>query len=322
MNESVWINESEDHQTMLKHWQEVVDVMAEVCRAPAGFIVQYTDKGFMAIVASSNVQNPYQAGMVIEEDVNIFCRKVIHSNRSLYVPDASQDPVWADNPEVLDGFVSYLGYPIFWPNGKPFGSICVMDYKVTHYDSMYRRLVTQFRNMVEANLALVEQNESLREIAITDELTGLYNRRGFNFLAQRQLKMATRMHQRLGLLYLDVDDLKTINDNIGHDAGDEAIIRLAECLSHCLRESDTSARLGGDEFSALVLLGEDNTLKPLIHRLEDYISKQQLSFGRQLSVSIGGVVVDEEGLDVKNLVEKADQEMYRVKRQRKNHVTH
>ncbi len=318
MKDLTWVRDSEDYQAMLGRWQEVVDVMAEACRAPAGFVVQYTENGYMAVVASSNDANPYCAGEVVNPDVNLFCKKVIETHQPLYVPDASKDDYWDDNPEYRDGFISYLGFPIFWPNGEPFGSLCVLDFKATHYDAIYQRLMVQFRNIIEANLALIEQNEALREIAITDELTGLYNRRGFNFLAQRQLKLAVRMHQRLGLLFLDVDDLKFINDSVGHDAGDEAIIRLAECLSHCLRESDTSARLGGDEFTALVFLAEDSTLKVVINRLEDYISQQQLSSGRQLKVSIGGVMVAEDAPDFNHLVEMADQEMYRVKRARKS----
>ena len=108
MKDLTWVRDSEDYQAMLGRWQEVVDVMAEACHAPEGFVVQYTENGYMAVVASSNDENPYCAGEVVNPDVNLFCKKVIETHQPLYVPDASKDDYWDDNPEYRDGFISYL----------------------------------------------------------------------------------------------------------------------------------------------------------------------------------------------------------------------
>ena len=312
-----WVITSDDYQPLLNKWQNTVDVMAEACNSPSGFIVQYRPEGFMAVVASEKTEKKYGTGDVIDPDVNLYCKKVVENKDSVYVPDATKDTYWDTNPEVADGLISYLGLPIRSPDGGIFGTICVLDVKATAYTPIYPRLLAQFRDIVEADLQLIERNKTLQEIAITDEMTGLYNRRGFRMLAHQQHKLALRLEQTMGLLYMDIDDLKEINDLIGHEAGDEAIITAAKCITCCLRENDISARIGGDEFVALVLLSELETLELLIERLSRFFAQQRLSFGRDLHVSIGGILVPEVEMDFDQLMESADQEMYRAKRAKK-----
>jgi PAS domain S-box-containing protein len=90
-----------------------------------------------------------------------------------------------------------------------------------------------------------EMEEELRMLSLTDELTGLYNRRGFLTLCEQQLKMANRAKQGVYMLYADVDGLKKINDSLGHKEGDYALINTARVLTDTFRESDIIARLGG-----------------------------------------------------------------------------
>ena len=93
----------------------------------------------------------------------------------------------------------------------------------------------------------------LSSLALTDELTGLYNRRGFICLSEVQLKLARRSGCDMVLFFIDVDGLKQINDSFGHSEGDNALIRTAEVLRMTFRESDVLARIGGDEFGALAI---------------------------------------------------------------------
>ncbi|GLQ33611.1 sensor domain-containing diguanylate cyclase [Litoribrevibacter albus] len=317
MSQTEWVLHSDRFSPWLKKWQHTVNVMAEACHAPAAFIVQCTSSGLMAVVACEKQQIKYGTGDVYSYDINLYCKKVIETKDPLYVRDASKDPFWDDNPEAADGMVSYLGMPIFMPDGDLFGTVCVMDIAPTNYDPVYPKLVEQFKDIVEGDLALIQRNKELEEIAMSDELTGLYNRRGFRILAHQQHKLACRIGCNLGLLYLDIDDLKEINDLLGHEAGDEAIIALARGMEACLRDNDISARIGGDEFVALVLLTEIDTLPAVIQRMNRFLSDQVLPCGRPLKVSIGGILVPEVDMDFDQLVESADQEMYRTKRARK-----
>ncbi len=101
----------------------------------------------------------------------------------------------------------------------------------------------------------VRLREQLHELSVTDELTGLANRRGFMILAEQQRKLVRRGHSMV-LLYMDLNDFKSINDTLGHNAGDEALVETAAILRTCVRESDILARMGGDEFAALLVDSE------------------------------------------------------------------
>ena len=107
-----------------------------------------------------------------------------------------------------------------------------------------------------AEAALRQREEQLRMLSLSDELTGLYNRRGLFALGEHTMRIARRRGRRLGVIYVDVDGLKTINDRFGHAQGDEALRMVADVIRASIRESDVVGRIGGDEF---VILAEDDT---------------------------------------------------------------
>jgi len=155
---------------------------------------------------------------------------------------------------------------------------------------------------------------SLTEAALRDRLTGLYNRRGFKVLADQALRNLRRSSQPAQLLFADVDNLKKINDEHGHAAGDEAIVAVGRALLNCSRESDIAARYGGDEF--LVLVGEGDA-EVARQRLVRAIEGFEPSWGRPLSMSIGLVRCEPRpDLTIDSLVTRADKAMYVVKRAR------
>lgn len=165
--------------------------------------------------------------------------------------------------------------------------------------------------------------EKLKQISITDELTGLYNRRGFIELAEKQLQVANRHSNTLFLLFIDLDDMKGVNDLLGHEAGDNMLIETADLLTRIFRESDIISRLGGDEFSALVIGSEKEEKKQTaMERLQSGVDLLNTQVGRsyQLSMSIGATRFDPEihhTLD--DLLSDADARMYEEKKKRKGH---
>lgn len=116
---------------------------------------------------------------------------------------------------------------------------------------------------------LKEAEEKLYRMSITDELTGIYNRRGFLTLSAQQLKVANRDHKRLFLMSADLDGLKRINDSLGHERGDAALVNVAEIMKATFRESDIIARIGGDEFIVLGIDTPDTNIKTLVRRLKE-----------------------------------------------------
>jgi len=158
----------------------------------------------------------------------------------------------------------------------------------------------------------------LANLALTDELTGLYNRRGFMALAERQLKLARRSGRGMLLFMMDVDHLKQINDTLGHLEGDCALERTAEVLEETFRDSDVVARLGGDEFAVLAVEAAGHceaTIKARLFELLKFISAKQSRYSISLSMGVARFDPDSPAM-IADLMMKADQAMYEQKRQR------
>ncbi len=166
---------------------------------------------------------------------------------------------------------------------------------------------------------LVRLREELRSLSLVDELTGLFNRRGFTTLAQQQLKTANRMKRRMRLFFLDLDELKTINDNLGHRMGDQALVAAAALLKATFRESDILARVGGDEFVALTMEAEEDSTSPVGERLEanvrEFQEREKPLY--RLSFSLGTALYDPAlPTALEELLYQADILMYQNKRRK------
>ncbi len=148
----------------------------------------------------------------------------------------------------------------------------------------------------------------------------MYNRRGLFALGEHTMRIARRRARRLGIIYIDVDSLKTINDRFGHAQGDEALRMVADVVRASIRESDVVGRVGGDEF---VVLAEDDTgvTQDLVARLRRRLDQANAKAGRpfRLSLSIGSVDWEHgEQATLQELIERADQRMYDDKRARRH----
>ncbi len=161
--------------------------------------------------------------------------------------------------------------------------------------------------------------ERLQEISLKDELTGLYNRRGFFTLAEQQFKVEARRKRPMLLFFADLDGMKWINDHLGHQEGDRALQDAARILSRTFRNADILGRMGGDEFVVLVLDAAEVEPEALVRRLEDRIEafNQKGATPYRLSLSIGWIAYDpERPLSLDQLLAEADQKMYQEKRKK------
>lgn len=161
---------------------------------------------------------------------------------------------------------------------------------------------------------------SLRGLSLTDELTGLLNRRGFTTIAQGHLRLASRTGQRFMLMFADLDGLKQINDTCGHHEGDHALMRMAEVLRRTFRQSDVVARYGGDEFAILALNQSGDLGETIRRRLALNLAQENETLDRpyRLAVSLGAIPFDgrlDEPLGA--LLARADRALYVEKRARR-----
>ena len=179
-----------------------------------------------------------------------------------------------------------------------------MDYEPTDYQEDYINLLAELRGLIEADLEILQQYQLISDLAMTDELTGLYNRRGFYVVAQQYMALAKRSNLGLGLLFMDMNGLKHINDDQGHHAGDKALKLLANAINGVVREDDIAARLSGDEFVLLAAVDSQAKLERVVARIKARLKNEKLSVG------IGGILLDDSSQEIDYWLACADKKMY------------
>ncbi|MBN3899706.1 MAG: diguanylate cyclase [Nostoc sp. NOS(2021)] len=180
----------------------------------------------------------------------------------------------------------------------------------------HQQLIEQNQRLEHEIKERLKAEADVRELSITDELTGLYNRRGFFWLANQQFKIAQRTQMFCCLLFVDLDGLKQINDSLGHEIGDRMIVDTAQILKQTFRDSDIVARLGGDEFVIFVPVWPRNT-DEFYPRLQANIDRfnQEHNYSYQLSISVGVTQCAlNENVSLEKLIDEADKLMYEHKR--------
>jgi len=159
--------------------------------------------------------------------------------------------------------------------------------------------------------------QELTDSSVADPLTGLFNRRYFDATLEQHFALFGRMGRRYGLLYLDIDRFKAINDSLGHSVGDEALVFVSDIITSSARKMDISARYGGDEFVVICAVAADQELESYAQRLVGLVRKSR--FGPvagsdlRLTVSVGGSLVSESDADERSALGRADHAMYRAK---------
>ena len=170
------------------------------------------------------------------------------------------------------------------------------------------------RVAVERELEVVRAH--LRELTLTDELTGLRNRRGLLVVGSKMLEMADRQLATVHLLFLDVDNMKELNDSRGHSAGDAALRAVSQALNAVLRRADGAARIGGDEFVVIAIGLQESDREAIERRVREYLSGASTvaAVGRSVEVSVGWAARSpRESKTVDNLLLEADSAMYSAK---------
>jgi diguanylate cyclase (GGDEF)-like protein len=162
--------------------------------------------------------------------------------------------------------------------------------------------------------------KDLQDMTLTDDLTGIYNRRGFFTLSEQHLKLAKRNKMNILLLYIDLDNLKEINDSLGHQEGDQIILDTANILKSTYRESDIIARIGGDEFVVFPVGMVDENISLIHERLQKNIDTYNEESSRlyNLSLSVGIASYDPQSThSIDELLAHADKAMYKNKLSKK-----
>ena len=163
---------------IMRKWQEIVDLLAEIMHVPSASIMQVDPPQIKVFVSSASKGNPCQPGA---PDTGPYCATVMRTGQPLLVPDALENDAWKVNPHVRLGMISYLGVPISWPDGRIFGTICVRDNKRNDYSEAYLKLLLHFRDVLQADLKSfarlqgeIEQREAKIRRLVDANIIGIF----------------------------------------------------------------------------------------------------------------------------------------------------
>ncbi|MEH6446293.1 MAG: sensor domain-containing diguanylate cyclase [Oceanospirillaceae bacterium] len=254
-----------------------------------------------------------------------ICSHTIMSSEPLIISDTHLEPIIADVGMVINPphVRFYAGVPLLDEEGHAIGTLCAIDTKphsglslqqVNSLQALARQVMSLLK--LRSNLLFVKASEQrLRNLSITDHLTGLYNRRAFLASCEIELSRAKRHDGRFSILMIDIDNFKRVNDEYGHSVGDQVLIDVANSLKLRTRASDLCARYGGEEF--VVILGQTN-VKQALSLAESYRNAVQKGFDQQsvtISIGVAEYIV---GDTVMNCIDRADVALLKAKSSGRN----
>ncbi|MBT4162995.1 MAG: sensor domain-containing diguanylate cyclase [Gammaproteobacteria bacterium] len=238
-----------------------------------------------------------------------FSAEVIWQPDVSVVHDASLDPRFEQVARDT-GIKFYAGYPIHSHRGYPIGSLTIADTTPRAFSEEDRLCLMDLAD-------LIEEEVTIQTLANVDDLTNLFNRRGFLGIGEHAIAICKRMRRPATMMFFDLDGFKSVNDTYGHAEGDKVLKNIGGLLESVFRNSDVVARMGGDEFCVL-LTGTDTAHvdRPLAN-LSESIELQNNHTPYSIGYSVGVVEYDNRHETLSRLVEEADLLMYEQKKKRK-----
>lgn len=238
-----------------------------------------------------------------------FASEAILSNDITIVTDASQDPRFA-NLARETGIKFYAGYPIRSHRGYTLGTLSIADTTPRTFNANDIACLKDLGDLMEEEI-------SVQTIANVDDLTSLFNRRGFLGIGEHVIAICKRMRRPATMMFFDLDGFKSVNDTYGHAEGDRVLKNIGGLLQSVFRNSDVVARMGGDEFCVL-LTGTDTAHvdRPLMN-LSDSLQLQNHQTPYEIGYSVGIIEYDDRHNTLGELMAEADLMMYEQKKTRK-----
>ncbi len=240
---------------------------------------------------------------------------VIENKKYLVFPEKERKRNVFGQRIELAGGGSLALFPLLWEE-RVIGTCCLVVSSKRLPSSFHIRLIEVILNMAVVSFMGIRSTMQLKRQAVTDPLTGLYNRRSFTKALARLVEHADRYAEPISLLMIDIDRFKAVNDTYGHSAGDDVIRAVAETILSSIRKVDVAARIGGEEFAVILPKSVEKSSLATAERIRKAIKKRVIPYGRTeiaVTVSIGVATRSNGGTIPDVLVKEADRCLYAAK---------
>jgi len=279
--------------------------------------VQRLENEWLEIVACQGFEEPDKVmGLVFPFNHKFPNYRVITTKAPLTIEDVVQDYAhFKDEANIYDSgrIRSWLGVPLMVKD-QVIGMIALDRAEVRPYTAEEVQLATTFANQAAIAIENAQLYQKTQRLAITDGLTGLYNRRHFYELLEREVEAVNRYGDYLSLIMLDIDDFKAYNDTRGHVAGDALLRELAHLLTRDIRKVDIAARYGGDEFVLFFPHTDKKRSVPLAERIRKSVEEYELYGEGEITISLGVSTCPEDAVEPEALVKAADDALLEAKK--------
>lgn len=308
-----------DQKSLIDKWQRIINMGADILNVKAGLIMKITKSHMEVFLKSQNPENPYPSNGKDKLCNGLYCETVLGTNRELYIENALKTKVWANNPDVKINMISYLGYPIRYPNGDSFGTICVLHDEPLKLKDKHKLFLATLRDSIEKDLLLEEKMQEINLLVTKDQLTMLNNRRSIDQKIEKIQALIDRNIGQYLITMIDLNNFKSTNDIYGHSIGDKVLVEFSKIIKKRLRTTDFIGRFGGDEF----IIISQNTSKLKFEKVmncihETYI-KDPLIEKYKGSFSYGISSTSTNKTNIKEIIAEADKLMYKNKEKYKKY---
>ena len=184
-------------------------------------------------------------------------------------------------------------------------------------DYLEQKIYERTESLLDTQSQLIEDNNELTRMALTDNLTGLSNRTHMNQILHKEFARFERHNQRFGIIMIDIDHFKSVNDNYGHDTGDKVLKKLARIFQGAIRTSDSVARWGGEEFLICCTTIEESDLLPIAETIRKLVASSTFDRADKMTASLGCAAIVK-GESIGDLIKRADIALYEAKNNGRN----
>lgn len=314
INEKILID-----QPLSKILNYIVQFAIDLLKVDAGTLrLVDQEENVLLLKTSIGIQRgPHTKRLPINE--NSIAGQTFLKGKSIKCLDISRSSFYPWNGAETQKFTSLLTIPLKTADTK-LGVFSIYTKKKRNFSQLDIEIGEIFASQV--TLAIINKNylEKIYQTAITEDLTGLYNQRYFYKRLEEEITRARRFKHSLSLVFIDLDDLKKINDSLGHLVGDKVLKKVSKVIQENIRKIDIPARYGGDEI--VIVLPETDTLSAriLAERIREKVEDTFAQTDTPATVSIGIATFPEDATQKVDLFQKADLAMYKAKQKGKNRV--